>query len=347
MAAPASLEDVVEAQKREIEALKEANAALKEFRINASYHGSPARLEVPHHVWVGVTVLSLLNMFHSDFLRVFFEHFRALVKEENHEAYVGRLADYIRWMKSQFMFVRVERPRGSKHFVLAYMKCERVFSFVPRYNWMRARLDDVPCVLLAKWETKANKALRTACMGLTTSEWSRVMERVNKKYKNEKFPLIAAVRAKDEELAMALLDGGVDPNVVDGNGMNALHRAAVKGCRPPLFQRLVARIHDVNTVDNDGWTALMYAAAFNHLDAVISLMNHPGIDLNVQDCINFTALHFAVYHNRPAIVSQLLSDDKIDASLKDKYNRTALKLAIDREHTQCVTILRQHGAPEE
>jgi E3 ubiquitin-protein ligase mind-bomb len=174
------------------------------------------------------------------------------------------------------------------------------------------------------------------------------MERVNKKYKNEKFPLIAAVRAKDEELAMALLDGGVDPNVVDGSGMNALHRAAWKGCRPPLFQRLVARIHDVNTVDNDGWTALMYAAAFNHLDAVISLMNHPGIDLNVQGSNNnWTALHLAVFSNRHAIVSQLLSDDKMDASLKDKYNRTALKLAIDREHTQCVTILRQHGAPEE
>ena len=365
MAAPASLEDVVEAQKREIEALKEANAALKEFRINASYHGSPARLEVPHQVWVGVTVLSLLNMFHSDFLRVFFEHFRALVKEENHEAYVGRLADYIRWMKSQFMFVRVERPRGSKHFVLAYMKCERVFSFVPRYNWMRARLDDVPCVLLAKWETKANKALRTACMGLTTSELSRVMERVNKKYKNEKFPLIdtervnkkyknekfpliAAVRAKDEESAMALLDGGDDPNEVDFNGYNALHRAAEKGCCPPLVERLLARIHNVNAVNKYGWTALMRAAYNNHLDVVILLMNHPGIDLNVQNRGNHnsTALHYAVRNNHPAIVSQLLSDDKMDASLKDCINRTALKFAIVWGHAECVTILRQHGAPE-
>jgi ankyrin repeat protein len=76
-------------------------------------------------------------------------------------------------------------------------------------------------------------------------------------------------------------------------------------------------------------------------------MNHPGIDLNVQDRINnFTALHCAVSRNHPAIVSQLLSDDKIDASLKDNDNKTALKMAIDRIHAQCVTILRQHGAPE-
>ena len=51
-------------------------------------------------------------------------------------------------------------------------------------------------------------------------------------------------------------------------------------------------------------------------------------------------------NNHPAIVSQLLSDDKMDASLKDCWNRTALKLAIDRGHAECVTILRQHGAPE-
>ena len=91
----------------------------------------------------------------------------------------------------------------------------------------------------------------------------------------------------------------------------------------------------------------MYAAWNNQLDVVISLMNHPRIDLNVQHRIdNWTALHDAVYNNHPAIVSQLLSDDKMDASLKDKYNYTALKRAIDRGHAQCVTILRQHGAPE-
>eukprot|EP00505_MAST-04D_sp_SCG-Rhode-Island_P006413 Stramenopile-MAST_4_protein_6413 len=174
-------------------------------------------------------------------------------------------------------------------------------------------------------------------------------------------PLSAAIYVKDEESAMVLLDGGDDPNEVDGRGWNALHRAARKGCRPPLFQRVVARIHDVNAVtiyggrtelmfmnagDHVGSTALMYAAENNQLDVVISLMNHPRIDLNVQSRYNRTALHWAVFNNDPAIVSQLLSDDKMDASLKDDYNRTALKCAIEWEHAECVTILRQHGAPE-
>jgi len=47
MAAPAPREDVVEAPQK-IEALKQENNAQKEFRINASYCGSSARLEVLH-----------------------------------------------------------------------------------------------------------------------------------------------------------------------------------------------------------------------------------------------------------------------------------------------------------
>ena len=84
------------------------------------------------------------------------------------------------------------------------------------------------------------------------------------------------------------------------------------------------------------------------LSGSASLMNPPELDLNVQDRVyNWTALHYAVIKNHPAIVSQLLSDDKIDASLKNKYDRTALMRAIDCGRDECVTILRQHGAPEE
>eukprot|EP00505_MAST-04D_sp_SCG-Rhode-Island_P006285 Stramenopile-MAST_4_protein_6285 len=243
-----------------------------------------------------------------------------------------------------YMFVRVERPRGSKRFVLGYVKCDWAFSFALRLEQMRLRLNCIPPVVLTKVEVEENKALRLACVGET--DYERALAR----YRNALYgqpPLNAALGAKDEESAMVLLDGGDDPNEVDGRGWNALHMAAIEGCRPPLFQRVIARIHDVNTVDNGGITALMYAAGNNQLDVVISLVNHPRIDLNVQDRYNYTALHLAVLHNHPAIVSQLLSDDKMDASLKDKYNETALKHAIDWGRAECVTILRQHGAPEE
>ena len=349
MAATAPREEV-EALKREVEALKQEK---QEFRIHASYYGSilTARLQVPHDVWVRMTVLHTLNMFHSDFMGVFFDNFRALVKEEDHEAYLRRMADYIRSMKSQFMFVRIERPLGSKRFVLAYMNCERVFSFVPRYNRMRGRLDDVPALVLEKMETEANKALRRACMGPTTSELSRpAVQRAIQKYGGKKAPLCAALKAKDEESAEALLYGDADPNEVDGNGWNALHRAAREGCRLPLFHRILGMIHNVNAVTTSfpGTTALMIAARSNHLDMVVSLMNHQGIDLNVQDRFNnYTALHYAVLNNSPAIVAQLVSDDRVDTSLKATFNCTPLKQAILDGHAECEKILREHGAPEE
>ena len=168
-----------------------------------------------------------------------------------------------------------------------------------------------------------------------------------KKYQGKKAPLCAALKAKDEESAEALLDGGADPNEVDVDGWNALHRAAENGCRLPLFHRILGMIHNVNAVDNYEWTALMYAARDNHLDMVVSLMNHRGIDLNVQNHFKNTALHKAVSKNRPAILAQLVSDDRVDTSLKDHMNRTPLRAAIDYGLDECVKILRDHGAPEE
>ena len=288
-------------------------------------------------------VLFELNEVHGDFRRVFFEHFRALLEETNDEAYVCRLADYVRWILSKYMFVRVERPRGSKHFVLGYVKCDWVFSFARRFEQMRVRLNRVPPTLLTKVEVEENKALRLACVGETD------YERALTTYRNDngKPPLNAALEAKDEDAAEALLDGGDDPNEVDGHGWNALHQAAQEGCRLPLFHRILGMIHNVNAGSDYGTTALMNAAWNNHLDMVVSLMNHPGIDVNVQNRNNWTALHFAVSNNCTAILAQLVSDDRVDTSLKTKYNRTPLKYAIDHGHDECAKILRKHGAPEE
>jgi len=195
-------------------------------------------------------------------------------------------------------------------------------------------------------EEEENKALRLACVGET--DYERALTTYSSS--SSKPPLNAALEAKDEESAEALLDGGDDPNEVDGDGLNALHVAALKGCSLPLFHRILGMIHNVNAVTtNYQYTALMDAAQNNNLKILVSLMNHPGIDLNVQGgWNNQTALHLAVSCNHPAIVAQLVSDDRVDTSLKAKYNiGTPLKNAIVYERPECVKILREHGAPEE
>jgi len=232
-----------------------------------------------------------LNEVHGDFRRVFFDRFRALLQEPNHEVYVRRMADYVRCIQSKYMFVRVERPYGSKRFVMGYVKCDRVFSFARRLEQMRVRLNRVPPTLLTKVEVEENKALRLACVGQTDYEQA-VIAAAQKKYQGKKAPLCAALEAKDKDAVEALLDGKANPNDVDEYSFNALHMAAWKGCRLPLFHRILGMIHDVNAVTKYGDTALMKAACSNHLDMVVSLMNHQGIDVNAQDRFNkFTALH--------------------------------------------------------
>jgi hypothetical protein len=158
-------------------------------------------------------------------------------------------------------------------------------------------------------------------------------------------PLGSAIYNKDKESAEALLDGGADPNEVDGNGRNALYIAAWSGCCLPLFNRILGMIRNVNlvTIDTDH-TALMRAAMENHLVMVISLMNHRGIDVNFQSCwYGLTALHYAVLDNNPIMVAHLVSDDRVDTSLKDNMFGTPLKLAILHGYKKYAKmILREH-----
>jgi ankyrin repeat protein len=288
-----------------------------------------------------VDFLLLLNAFHNNFQEIHFHGFRKLQQEGN-ETFIQKIPEYLMKTQTMYMFVRVERPKGSRRFVLGYVKCDWVFSFSRRFEQIRLLLNRVPPTLLTKVESEENKQLRLACVGQTDYEWA--MELYG--YRTCP-PLVAALEAKNEDAAEALLDGGDDPNKVDGGGRNALYVAAWYGCRRPLFHRILDMIRNVNAVDINGTTALIQAACCYRLDMVVSLMNHPGIDVNVQDRCNRTALHCAILNSNPAILAQLLSDDMVDTSLKNIYNETPLKYAIRWDEVKCVKILREHGAPEE
>jgi hypothetical protein len=318
--------------------------------------------------------ISRLNEVHSDFRWVFFDRFRALLKENDDEVYVRGIPDYILSTQSMHMFVRIERPPRSRKFVLAYVKCDWVFSFARRFEQMRVRLNCIPPVVLRDVEEEENKALRLACVGQTdyeravaeyTNSWVSDYSCIRYFPEDLEFltPLGAALSEGDEDAVEVLLDGGDDPNERDTDDMNALHRylSSYSSISLPLFHRILGMIHDVNYCPYKRMTLLMYAAQGKHLDVVTALMNHPEIDVNIQNRYLDTALHCAVSSGDPAIVKQLLTDDRIDTGIRDSVG-TPLKVAIhglersinnDREaaiverHEECVKILREHGAPEE
>ena len=313
----------------------------------------PISTEGPLCSWFTLqNALFALNASHSNIRGVFFDDFRALLEEQDDAVYVRRMADYLRHIQSQYMFVRVERPIGSLRFVLAYLKCERVFSFAPRYEQMQLRLNRVPPMVLAEVEVEENQALRLACIGRTDYEWALAIHNNTRVGENDALlPLLsAAIYASSEKSAVALLNAGADPNEVNRNGYNALHWAAAKGCRPHFFRRLLDRIDDVNAANRYGVTALMCAAEGDQLDILKIILGAPGIDVNVQDNSQDTVLHWAVKNNHPNIVAALLEDGRVDLSIKGYDNKTPLGLAMaETENTdpEIEQILRQHGAPEE
>ena len=114
-------------------------------------------------------VRAMRNM-HNGFRAFFMDDFVALENEENDWALAHEMYKYLEKMQTMYMFVRVHRPLGTDNFVLAYMKCERVFSFEPRYRRLYARLRRVSSVVVKAIETVEQREYRLECLGPTNDE---------------------------------------------------------------------------------------------------------------------------------------------------------------------------------
>ena len=106
----------------------------------------------------------------SGFRAVFWKDFAVLENEENDETCARGIGEYLEKMQTMYMFVRVRRPVDTDNFVLAYMKCERVFSFEPRYRRLYARLRRVSSVVVKAIETVEQREYRLKCLGPTNDE---------------------------------------------------------------------------------------------------------------------------------------------------------------------------------
>ena len=243
--------------------------------------------------------IGTLNDYLFDFRGVYFNDFHQLVQEENDMLFLKSLSFCVRRMQSLhatgYMFVRVERPARSRNFVLAYMKCARVFSLKPRYEVLQSRLDRVPGMLLASAELPWDKAGRVASIGTT------IFERTVSKYfrfrwnQQEQYQvmLLEAALSGDEDSVLTLIDGGVDPNVETGRNETVMHIAASNGCSYSYFHKLLSKMTNLNAQDRAGRTALHYAASHNYYGIVESLVQR-GVDLNTEDLYGFTPLGLAM-----------------------------------------------------
>jgi len=110
--------------------------------------------------------LATLNNMHSGFDIFFHDVFRALITEIDHSIFLCQALAYLQQLKLQCMFVRVRRPPNSNKFVMGYIECARVFSFMPLCEALKLRLSQVPKGAVERstlYEELKNWGLHTKC----------------------------------------------------------------------------------------------------------------------------------------------------------------------------------------
>lgn len=122
--------------------------------------------------------------------------------------------------------------------------------------------------------------------------------------------LFRSAATKNETGVLAMLKGGVNPNIANDKGNTPLIISASQGDLPSV-QDLMAYRANVNAANKDGNTALIYAARFNHPE-VIKLLLVPQtmqtpLDVNAQNKAGETALYWGASKGYVEVVKRLLA----------------------------------------
>ena len=139
---------------------------------------------------------------------------------------------------------------------------------------------------------------------------------------------------------MAMLKGGVDPNVSNEPGNTPLIISASLGDTPSV-RALLAYRADVNAANKEGNTAVIYAARYNHPETLLALfapltMQYRA-DVNAKNKKGETALYWAAAKGYAPVVEILLAYDA-DRTIKTNAGLTALEAAKKYQRTAVVEL---------
>ena len=148
--------------------------------------------------------------------------------------------------------------------------------------------------------------------------------------------LEAAMRG-DQSAVSALIERGIDVNVLDEEGRSALQLASFDG-HHEVVTLLLKRGANVDHIDAKGRTALMFASTGPHLETV-ELLIKAGASLDAIDHEeHFTALMFAAAEGQTEVVKALLRAGA-DPDLRDVDGDSALTFASQNGHAEVVSLL--------
>jgi ankyrin repeat protein len=156
-------------------------------------------------------------------------------------------------------------------------------------------------------------------------------------------PVAAAAEHQDVKALKALLASGGDVNASQGDGMTALHWAAVNGNTEIAAMLLYAGANAQATTRLGGYTPLHLAAKAGKAEVIAALINH-GAKVNATTSSGATGLMLAADAGSAESV-RVLIEHKADLNASDTANgETALMFAAARDRVDAVRELLRHQA---
>ncbi|XP_074531208.1 uncharacterized protein LOC141794692 isoform X11 [Halichoeres trimaculatus] len=150
---------------------------------------------------------------------------------------------------------------------------------------------------------------------------------------------LRAARAGNLEKVLDYLKTGVDINICNQNGLNALHLASKEG-HVEVVAELLKLEAAVDAATKKGNTALHIASLAGQTEVVKELVNN-GANVNAQSQNGFTPLYMAAQENHLEVVRFLL-ENSASQSMATEDGFTPLAVALQQGHDQVVSLLLEN-----
>ncbi|XP_077406085.1 ankyrin-1-like isoform X47 [Vanacampus margaritifer] len=150
---------------------------------------------------------------------------------------------------------------------------------------------------------------------------------------------LRAARAGNLEKALDYLKNGVDINICNQNGLNALHLASKEG-HVEVVAELLQQGANVDAATKKGNTALHIASLAGQMEVVKELVTH-NANINAQSQNGFTPLYMAAQENHLDVVHYLLENGS-SQSIATEDGFTPLAVALQQGHDQVVSLLLEN-----
>uniref|UniRef100_A0A8C1UN01 Ankyrin 3a n=1 Tax=Cyprinus carpio TaxID=7962 RepID=A0A8C1UN01_CYPCA len=159
------------------------------------------------------------------------------------------------------------------------------------------------------------------------------------KWSDSNASYLRAARAGNLEKVLDYLKTGVDINICNQNGLNALHLASKEG-HVDVVAELLKLGANVDAATKKGNTALHIASLAGQEEVVRELVTN-GANVNAQSQNGFTPLYMAAQENHLDVVRFLLENNS-SQSIATEDGFTPLAVALQQGHDQVVSLLLEN-----